>query len=74
MGLFEVMQKLKKINTVIQASKWKKGECRDQFIKIRVTKDEKEAFELLGRSMGTSAMVRHAVLDLYLNKFIKDCG
>lgn len=71
MGLFDMLKNLTRLQTVIQHSKWKE-DCRTKTIKVRVTQDEYEAFKLLGRSMGMSGMVRYAVLDLYLNNFIKD--
>lgn len=71
MGIFDTIRKLVKLNEVIQHTKWKE-DTRTKTIKVRVTRDEKEAFKLLGKSMGMSGMVRYAVLDLYLNNFIKD--
>lgn len=71
MGLFDMMKNLMRLQTIIQTSKFKEDK-RTKTIKVRVTKDEYEAFKLLGKSMGMSAMVRYAVLDLYLNNFIKD--
>lgn len=71
MGLFDMMKNLMRLQTIIQTSKFKEDK-RTKTIKVRVTKDEYEAFKLLGKSMGMSGMVRYAVLDLYLNNFIKD--
>ena len=71
MGLFDTLKNLMRLQTIIQTSKFKDGK-RTKVVKVRVTEDEYEAFKLLGRSMGVSGMVRYAVLDLYLNNFIKD--
>ena len=71
MGLFDTLKNLMRLQTVIQTSKFK-DDKRTKTVKIRVTTDEYEAFKLLGRSMGMSGMIRYAVLDLYLNNFIKD--
>lgn len=71
MGLFDTIKNLMRLQTVIQTSRFK-DDTRTKTIKVRVTQDEYEAFKLLGKSMGMSGMVRYAVLDLYLNNFIKD--
>lgn len=73
MSLFSILRKLTAVRDSLETKKFKgKKEKREEIVRIRVTAEEKEAFELLGKSMGMSAMVRHAVLDLYMNDFIKD--
>lgn len=71
MGIFDIMKKIDRIQTVLKNSNIARSN-RTKIIKVRVTEDEYEAFKLLGKSMGMSGMIRYAVLDLYLNNFIKD--
>ncbi|MGL5440345.1 MAG: hypothetical protein ACRDA4_08235 [Filifactoraceae bacterium] len=71
MGIFDMVAKLKSIQFVLSTKRWNDS-ARNRVIKVRVTDEEYEAFKLLGKSMGMSSLIRYAVLDLYLNKFLKD--